>query len=80
VRIASSGIEIPVGLFGLVRNTTRVLGVMAASTPSSGKLKSAGGITPTARPPTTSVSNLKISNAGSGMIDSGTKPPADDRR
>ena len=30
VRIASSGIDTPVGLFGLVRKTTRVRGVIAA--------------------------------------------------
>ena len=40
VRIASSGIATPVGLFGFVRKTTRVFGVIAASTSSSGKLKS----------------------------------------
>ena len=36
VRMASSGIETPVGLFGFVRNTTRVAGVIAASTSSNG--------------------------------------------
>ena len=36
-RIASSGIDTPVGLFGFVRNTTRVRGVIAASTSSSGE-------------------------------------------
>ena len=80
VRTASSGIDTPVGLLGLVRNTTRVRGVIAASTRSSGKLKSGRGMTGTGRPPTTSVSNLKISNAGSGMMASGIRPSDDGRR
>ena len=44
-RIASSGIDTPVGLFGFVRNTTRVRGVIAASTSSSANVKSGFGIT-----------------------------------
>ena len=45
VRIASSGIDTPVGLFGFVRKTTRVAGVIAASTSSSANAKSGFGIT-----------------------------------
>jgi hypothetical protein len=74
LRTASSGIDTPVGLFGFVRNTTRVFGVMAASTRSSGNEKSGFGAIRTGRPPTISVSKPKISNAGSGMIASGTNP------
>ena len=80
VRMASSGIDTPVGLFGFVRNTTRVFGVIAASTSSSGNAKSGFGITCTSAPPATAVSNRKISNAGSGTIASSTGPPADGLR
>ena len=80
-RIASNGTGTPVGLFGFVRKTTRVCGVIAASTASSAKRKSAFGITRTTRPPATAVSNPKISNAGSGTIASGTRSlPAVGRR
>ena len=60
------GIDTPVGLFGFVKKTTRVLGVMAASTPSSANAKSGLGPTRTVRPPTIDVSNSKISKAGCG--------------
>ena len=61
--------------------STRVCGVMAASTASSAKRKSGFGITRTTRPPATAVSKPKISNAGSGTIASGTRPlPAVGRR
>ena len=81
VAIASSGIDTPVGLFGFVRKTTRVCGVMAASTSSSAKRKSGVGLTATRRPPATAVSKRKISNAGSGTTASGTTElPADGRR
>ena len=43
--MASIGIDTPVGLFGFVRKTTRVRGVIAASTSSSAKTKSGLGIT-----------------------------------
>ncbi len=81
VRIASNGTATPVGLFGFVMNTTRVAGVIAASTSSNAKVKSGFGITWTSLPPATAVSKRKISNAGSGTIASGTTPlPADGRR
>ena len=74
--MASSGIDTPVGLFGLVRNTTRVFGVIAASTSVSANVKSGRGGTWTRRPPATAVSKRKISKAGSGTTASGTGPPA----
>ena len=80
VRIASSGMSTPVGLFGFVTNTTRVFGVIAASTSSSGKLKSACGMTWTSFPPLTAVSKRKISNAGSGTTASSCGPPMAARR
>src|SRR6266705_2218174 len=60
VRIAPRGVATPVGLFGFVRNTTRVRGVIAASTSSSGKAKSAFGITCTSRPPATAVRRPEV--------------------
>jgi hypothetical protein len=51
-------------LFGFVRKTIRVFGVIAASTASRAKVKSGFGFTLTMRPPTTDVLNSKISNAG----------------
>jgi hypothetical protein len=64
-----------VGLFGFVRNTTRVFAVTASRTRSSGNEKSGFGATRTGLPPTTSVSKAKISNAGSGTIASAGAPP-----
>mgnify|MGYP003694782535 CR=1 FL=1 len=69
----------PVGLFGFVRKTTLVAGVIAASTSSSANSKSGRGARATGRPPATDALKAKISKAGCGTIASAW-PAASDRR
>ena len=54
----------PVGLFGLVRNTTRVCGVMAARSASSGKAKPGSGATSVISAWASSADDAYMSNAG----------------
>ena len=63
----------PVGLFGLVTNTSRVRGVIAARTPSSGNSKSPRGETFTTAPPHARAVIAYMSNAGLTTMNSGAR-------
>jgi hypothetical protein len=61
-------------LFGLVTNTSRVRGVIAARTPSSGNSKSPRGETFTTAPPHARAVIAYMSNAGLMTMNSGLEP------